>query len=375
MGRRIRSLLWTALVAAGLLWSAAPHPSAAQPGSRSQAELDSLNRAVLWNDIVSLQPAGRIADVAFTSVGRNIVTPIEMVWALADSTHELVAIAARPIQGTADAGEEMGRRGAAILRAPVAMHSAQSGSYVLQADGHLVVLRSGAAADSIDLGLAAGTARDVCVSTGGLVYVLTRDDVRVYTDPPARAPVWKFALPAALGSGVAFSVSTRGEVFVLGEGKQALAMFDLDATGTYRLVRGVTPAQLGLGRAAGIAVVPSLLLPVEGREGWVNEDRFVAVTDREKRALLVLDAGTLKVLGRVDLAKDAPGLEPGRIDISTRGQVAVVDARTQRGYSLPTRLLAVAMDTAPVKWRRIGAVGDSTHTAPADSARGASKKP
>lgn len=375
MTRRTRIAFGAVAVAALVWWSAVPPRVSAQSGAHSQAELDSLNRAVLWNDVVSLSPAGRVADVAFTSVGRNIVTPVEMVWALADSTHEMVAIAARPIPGTAEAGEEMGRRGGRVLRVPVALHSAPSGSYVLQADGHVVVLRSGAVMDSVDLGLAPGAALDICVSTGGLVYVLARDEVRVYTDPPAQAPVWTFALPPALAPGVAFSVSTRGEVFVLGAGKQSLAMFDLDTTGKYRLVRAATAVQLGAARPAGIAVVPALLLPIEGREGWVTEDRFVAVTDRDKRALLVLDAGTLKVLGRTDLGKQAPGLEPGRIDISNRGQVAVVDARTQRAYSLPTRMLAAAMETAPVKWRRIGAVGDSTQTAAPDTARSARKKP
>jgi len=374
VSRSVRITLLVAACAAVAASSRGPAPAVAQSGAQSQAELDSLNRAVLWNDIVAFRAAGRVADVAFTSVGRNIVTPVEMVWALADSTHELVALAARPIQGTAEAGEEMGRRGGKVLRAPVAMHSAPSGSYVLQADGRLVVLRSGAALDSVDLHLKPGTARDVCVSAGGLIYVLTRDDVRVYTDPPG-APVWTFALPAALVPGVAFSVSTRGEVFVTGGGKQVLGLFDLDATGKYRLVRAATAAQLGAARPAGIMVVPALLLPVEGREGWVTEDRFVAVTDRDKRALLVLDAGTLKVVGRTDLTREAPGLDPGRIDISNRGQVAVVDARTSRGYSLPTRILASAMDTAPVKWRRIGAVGDSTRAAPPDTARAAHKKP
>lgn len=375
MNRRSRNPLLAAVCAAVTAASLAPAPVRAQGGAQSQAEVDSLNRAVLWNDVVSLGAAGRVADVAFTSVGRNIVTPVEMVWALADSVPELVAIAARPIMGTAEAGEEMGRRGGHVLRAPVAMHSAPGGSYVLQADGRLVVLRAGAALDSVDLHVAPGEARDVCVSTGGLVYVLLRKEVRVYADPPAGAPVWTFALPAALAPGMAFSVSTRGEVFVVGGGKQVLAMFDLDAGGKYRLVRSATAAQLGAARPEGIMVIPALLLPVEGREGWVTEDRFVAVSDRDRRALLVLDAATLKVVGRTDLAREAPGLEPGRIDISNRGQVAVVDARTSRGYSLPTRMLATAMDTAPVKWRRIGAVGDSTRTAPPDTARAAPKKP
>ena len=352
---KFRSLLSAACWVCGLAGLAAaetPDPNA--------AHTDSLNRAVLWNDVVRFATLSRVDDVAFTAAGRNIVTPVDIVWALADSTHDLVAVAARPITGTAEAGEEMGRRGAQLLRAPVALHVGMSGSFVLEKSGRLVVFRGGAVVDSIALATTASAPRDVFVSATGLVYILTTTDVRVFADPPGAAPLWTIALPPALVPAVACAVSARGEVFVAGEGKTALAVYDLDATGTYRKLRQATRVALGVDRVAGLTLLPALLLPIEGREGWVSEDRYVLLSDRGKRMLVTLDVPALHVVGRADLAVETPGLVPGRLDVSNRGQIALADAATGQAYSLPTRILASTLAGAPIRWRQIGTLSPPT---------------
>jgi len=343
---------------------AQPHSDHDLESERARA--DSLNRAVLWHDVVPLAAASRVVDVAFAAVGRNIVTPVEIAWALADSAPELVAMAARPIAGTADAGEELGRRGAGLLRHPIALHTTTAGSWVLERDGRLVSLR-GAQVDSVRLELGGYPARDLAVGDAGLVHVLTERDVRVWAQTAQGAPLWTMALPPALLPARALAVSARGEIYVVGGGKTALAVFDLGRTGKYAVVRSCTAAQAQLQAPGGITLLESMLLPVPGREGWVAEDRYVAVTDGNPGALVVLDAATLRRAGRTALAPDLPDITPGRLDVNNRGQVAVVDRARGGAWALPTRVLAAALDTAPIRWRRIGpAAADST--AAADSA-------
>jgi hypothetical protein len=242
-GAGIAAILFGAGVAA-----AQPHTS--HDLEAEKARVDSLNRAVLWHEIVPLNATSRVADVAFAAVGRNIVTPIEIAWTLVDSLPELVAVAARPIAGTADPGEELGRRGAGLLRQPIALHTTTAGSWILERDGRLVALR-GTQVDSVRLDLQGGAALDLAVGDAGLVHVLTDRDVRVWAQPAQGAALWTMALPATLLPARAIAVSARGEIYVAGAGKMALAVFDLGAGGRYTLVRSTTAAKAGIARAAG----------------------------------------------------------------------------------------------------------------------------
>ncbi len=370
---RFRSLIAAACWVCGLA-----APAAATAPDPEAVRQDSLNRAVVWNGVVRCATLSQVNDVAFTAVGRNIVTSVDILWALADSTHDLVAVAARPIKGTADAGEEMGRRGAALLHAPVALHVGTSGTFVLEKNGRLVMFRSGTVVDSVALAMPAGTPRDVFVSTAGLVYILSTTEVRVFGDPPGATPLWTIALPPALVPAVACAVSSRGEVFVAGEGKTGLAVYDLAPTGAYRMLRQATRVALGIDRIAGVSLLPALLLPIEGREGWVSEDRYLLLSDRGKRTLVTVDVPTLHVVGSADLAIEAPGLVPGRLDVSNRGQVAVAGAANGPAYSLPTRILASTLTDAPIRWREvtllslptdIPAAADSSHSGAAPGRR------
>ena len=105
------AVLWTAacLVLATLARS--------QPAAPKHADLERnpTQKFVVWNTVTSLTAIEQAADVAFTSMGRNIVNPVSMVWVL-QSSGSLVAVASKPIEETAEAGEEMGRRGQQAVR-------------------------------------------------------------------------------------------------------------------------------------------------------------------------------------------------------------------------------------------------------------------
>jgi hypothetical protein len=276
-------------------------------------------------------------------------------------------MAARPIAGTADAGEELGRRGSGSLRQPIALHATTAGSTVLERDGRLMTFR-GSEVDSVGLDLGGKAARDLAVGDAGLIYVLTETEVRVWSQTQRGAPLWKMTLPPALLPAVALTVSARGEIFVCGNGKTAVAVFDLDARGRYAVQRQCTATQAGLRAAGGVSLLEAMLLPIPGREGWVNEDRYLVVSDRTDRTLVALDAKSLRPVGRAALAADLPDAVPGRLDVNNRGQVALVDAERGLAWSLPTRVLASALEQAPIRWRRIGAAdstaSDTTRTRP-----------
>src|SRR5262245_44781165 len=222
-----------------------------------KAERDSANAAVLWGQVVGLPGPAPIADVAFAAVGRNIVTPVDIAWMVGGKPPELVAFAARPIPGTAAAGEELGRSGRANLQAPVALFAAPEGSTVLERDGCLVSLVSGSV-DTLHLALGGQPALDLAIATTGLVHVLTARDVRIWPPGVGGAPLWTIALPPAAQPVTSLSVSARGEVYVAGGGKNVLTVFDLDAAGKHRVVRSRTAAQMGCKRATGIALLAAM---------------------------------------------------------------------------------------------------------------------
>jgi hypothetical protein len=326
--------------------------SAQMPPPPAETEVKADKPVVLWEKVVPILPGTRCADVGFTNVGLNMVQPVEMVWAIDRDHREIVAVATKPITGTATAGETMGKRGSGQLRAPAALAIASSGSFVLEEDGHLTIVRSGWT-DSLDLRPVTGSERDVAVPTTGLVYVLAGPEVRVFADPPAKAPLWKIALDKRLLPAVSVVVSASGTVFVAGRGKLALAAYELDANGVYRLVKSRTAAELNSGPIGGIAITPNMLLPLAGREGWVGQDRFLVVTDSGRKALLGFESKDLTQLASVALDPIAPGLVPGRLDVSNRGQIAIVDATSGAVQALPALVLAQVIEPAKIRWRTI----------------------
>jgi hypothetical protein len=289
--------------------------------------------------------------VAFLSGSRDIIKPAELAW-VADASGALLAIATRPMAGTAEPGEKLGTRGEGRLRHPAALCVNASGSYVVDANGRLDVLR-GASGDSLRLTAAAVDGLDVDVGITGLVYVLCGAELRVYSDPP-REPLWACALDPELLPASAITVSSRGEVYVVGRGKLALEMLDFDAEGKFGRVRGARAATLGVGALAGAALTPPMLLPVPGREGWAPEDRYLVVSDPVKCEILVLETRKLNPVGRWPMALELADATPGKLDVSNRGQIAVADSKTGVAYALPTRILASLLVLAPdMRWRDI----------------------
>jgi hypothetical protein len=340
------------LLAAGLASTMLALPAAGQ--APQPAAPDSAPKPVIvWRNVTPLAQGSRIVDIAFTNPGLNIINPGEMAWLLDATSKGLLAVAAKPIAGTASAGEEMGRRATGLLRAPAAVFAAAATQYVLEQAGRLVILRSGWV-DSVDVGSdARGTERDIAVGAGGLVYVLLGGEVRVFADPPGKSPLLTLRLDPKLLPVAGMAVSARGDVYVAGTGAMALAVYELDATGKFRLARSRTARELNVQRVGGIALSPALLLPYETREGWVSQDRFTVLSDTGRRKLLALESSTLAVLGNCDLTADVPGATPGRLDISNRGQIAFADPESGAAYALPARILGGLIEPATIRWRTI----------------------
>lgn len=351
-GRAIRAGMSSLVLALPVAARAQAPADGAKPASSAQAAADSAPGVAVWRETLQLPVPGRVTDVSFLATSRNIVHPADIAWCADTDTRALVAVASRPIPGTASPGEEMGRRGAGALGHPVALHVHAAGQFVLEADGRMEILRSGWT-DSVALAPFRGAGRDVVVGTSGLVYVLAGDEVRVFPDPPSPDPLWTLAVPRALGPAVAIGVTSGGRVLMAGQGPTALAVFDLDSTGGFRQVAARTARDLGVRRLAGIAVTPTMILTEETREGWVQEDRYVVLSDAELREFVALDATTLEPLGRVAAGSVTPGAVPGRIDVSNRGQIAFVDPETGRAHALPTRVLLDLLRGAAFRWRSL----------------------
>jgi hypothetical protein len=364
--------IWQAtvvLAGAALGWAAA----GAQPAPHEAGESDQpVKKFVVWNEITLLPSVRGGVDVAFMAMGRNIVNPVEMVWVL-ESGGELAAVAAKSIDGTATAGEEMGRRGRGVLRGPRAVDVCQRGSYVLETGDRLVVMRS-AQIDSLQLTPGPDGVRDLAVGANGLLYVLLGSELRVYADPPTGAPIWIAPIDPDVLPAAALAVSNRGEIYVAGQGQQALAVYDLDGRGRLQRARGAAARALGVGGAAGVALTPALLLPLDEREGWPREDQFVLLADPGGRAILALDPASLKPVGRWDLGTTLPDAAPGRLAVSNRGQVAFVDPATGKAWTLPARILADLVQSAEFPWRDLAPAEPHPAPAPADSSSGGSPR-
>ena len=311
---------------------------------------------ILFSERVQVAADGRATDVSFATTGLEIIQPNDMVWIADPTAPGIAAVASRPIKDTAKAGEVMGRRGESALHRTAALHVGPDEVHAISEAGMLVALRSGWA-DSVRVGRGIARSADLDVSAPGLVCVLWGDTVSVYGEPPS-APLWRFGLEKDVLPAVAVAISSAGEVFVAGRGEVAVAVYGLDDAGSFHRTRAARAADLKLRAVGGLEVSPFMLLPVPGREGWVDQDRFVFVTDSETGAVVVLERSDLKRVGRWDVRSELPGAAPGRLDLSNRGQIAYVDTRSGAAWVLPTRVTADLVSGAKIRWR----VLDPQHT-------------
>lgn len=353
--RRPATLRWAALLAASALaWAGLPASAQELPPAVADSAGNATGKPIIvWRTAVPLLRTGKVMDVGFANPGLNIIAPGEMAWLLDAASGGLVAVAAKPIAGTAAAGEEMGRRGTGLLRSPVAFYAGFGVQHVLEQGGRLVVLRSGWV-DSLDAGAGAtGPERDIVVGPGGLIYVLAGSEVRVFADPPSPVPLITIHLAPKLLPVTAIALSCAGDLYVAGTGQLALGVYAMDSTGQFRLTRSRTARELGVEHVGGVALNPALLLPYETREGWVAQDRFTILADTARQRLVALESATLAPLGSCDLAAEVPGASPGRLDVSNRGQIAFADPASGIAYALPARVFGSLIESATIRWRSI----------------------
>lgn len=316
----------------------------------SDAEVKEL---ILFNEIVQACPEGRALDVSFAQGGFEVIQGSSIVWTLDPTAPGLWATASRPIRETAKAGEKMGQRGGDAVREGVALHvrAGQEGAYVLTAGGSLLTLTAGGV-DSVRVASTFASSIDLDANLSGVVAVLWGREVALYASPPA-APLWRITLEEDLLPAVGIAMGAAGEVYVAGRGAVALAVYDLAAEGEYRRARTVAKADLGLQAVAGMELTPYMLLPQEGREGWVDQDRFVILGDGETGTLVALKRRDLQPLGRWDVHGQLSTAALGRLDVSNRGQIAFVDSRTGAASVLPASVMLAMVEPDVPRWRNL----------------------
>ena len=321
-----------------------------QPPTLSDAEVQEF---VLFDEMVQVAADGRALDVSFAQGGFDVVTPSSIVWTLDPTAPGVWAMASRPIQDTAKAGERMGQLGGTAVRQGAALHvrAGQEGTYVLTPGGALLLLRDGKV-DSTQAGATFAASADVDANASGVVAVLWGREVLVYVAVPG-APLWRFNLEEDLLPAVGVAMGAAGEVVVAGRGAVAVAVYELDSEGQFRRRRVANAADLQLQALGGMELTPYMLLPEKGREGWVDQDRFVVLCDAEAGTLVALKRRDLQPLGRWDLRALLPGMAPGRLDVSNRGQIAIMDSRSGAAYVFPASVtLAMVAPDVP-RWRNL----------------------
>ncbi len=311
---------------------------------------------ILFHQIVQVAASGGARDVSFAQGNQEAYKPKphEVVWVLDAKNPGLAGIASRPIRETAKAGESMGRIGDGKWRAGEAAHvraGQDGGAYVLESNGLLWCLRGGQA-DSLRIGNGVASAADLDGNSSGVIAVLWGREVLVFLAIPG-PPLWRFDLEADMLPAVGLAVSAAGEIFVTGRGEIALGVYDVDASGTYRRVRAAAADKLGIAAAGGVEVTPFMILPSEGREAYVDQDRFVLLTDPEGGSIVALELATLKPVGRWDVRAQLLGAAPGRLDVSNRGQIAYVDLRSGECQVLPTRVTIAMVEGTKFRWRML----------------------
>jgi hypothetical protein len=320
--------------------------------AQSERESTLSDADILFNEIVPLAAHGGALDVSFVQGNLEVVKMNRVAWVLDPRAAGLHAVACRPIPETAKAGESLTWLGEQLLRGGEAVHvrDGQDGAFVLTSRGTLIRLVGGEI-DSVSVARGLGTAADVDANPSGLLAVLWGREVRVFLGF-GWDPFLEFSLEDDLQPAVAVAVSAAGRVFVAGRGETAVAAYDFDAKGEFQRVRSVPAAELQIRRVGGMDLSPFMLLPSPGREGWADQDRFVLLSDVDGGGLLALEAADLSLVGRWDLRAQLPGVAPGRLDVSNRGQVGIVDQRTGEALVLPTGVMtSMVQGVEGIRWR------------------------
>jgi hypothetical protein len=342
-----RTRVAAALVLALLAAVAQAQPLATEPPADPEA--DEKLPFILFDENVQVSEAGGASDVSFVASGFNTVIPANLIWLIRPGQGGIVALASRPIQDTAKAGEEMGAHGKAEARHPTALQVTDTATYVLDASGMLYVFRTGGT-DSVRVGSGVVGSSDVAIGLSGLVYVLWGNTVAVF-EAGAPKPTWSFEVAPEQRPAVALASSSWGEVIVAGHGTLALAAYELGGSGRFERTRGRTRTELDVGTPGGMCLAPSMILPQKTREAWADEDEFLFVTGPETGTLAALKTRTFEEVARRDVRKEIPFVAPGRIDISNRGQVGFVDARSGVAHVLRVGLMIGMLENSDVSWR------------------------
>jgi hypothetical protein len=311
---------------------------------------------VIFNETIQVSNDGHAHDLCFEDTGFNLIRTNQMIWIADPLVPGVKAIASRPIRDVAKAGESMGTRAGSYSGQVVAVHVNQENSYLINTRSMLYVIHKGWV-DSLQIGPGLAPEVDVTAGSNGLTYVLWGGEVRIYADPPGKEPMWIVPLPKDVRPVVSIAVGSRGEVLLAGQGSTALAVYDLDDKGDWVLVRSALRDDLNLGTLQGMCLAPGMLLPERGREGWVERDRFLFLSDSEVGELLALEMNTFEVIGRKDIRSYVPFASPARVSISNRGQIAFVDRRANAAYVLPTSVTLDLVRAADFRWRLLDRPG------------------
>jgi hypothetical protein len=137
-----------------------------------------------------------------------------------------------------------------------------------------------------------------------------------------------------------------------------LVVYDLDDNGQWIRVRSALRTDLDIGTLQGMCLSPAMLLPEPGREGWVDNNRFLFLSDSETGNLLALEMATFEIVGRESVRDNVPFASPARLSVSNRGQIAFVDRRNESAHVLPTSVTLDMVRTADFRWRLLDRPGE-----------------
>ena len=346
--------IWRALAGlclSGALLSCLVSPAGAQPSLSEEDE-----HFVIFNETIQVSNDGHAQDLCFEDTGFNLIRTNQMIWIADPLVPGVKAIASRPIRDVAKAGESMGTRAGSYAGQVVAVHVNQDNSYLINTRSMLYVIHKGWV-DSLQIGSGLASEVDVTAGSNGLTYVLWGGEIRIYADPPGKEPLWIVPVAEDIRPVVSIAASARGEVLLAGQGRTSLAVYDIDDTGDWVMVRSALREDLNLGTLQGMCLAPGMLLPERGREGWVERDRFLFLSDSDVGELLALELATFEVIGRNDIRSHVPFASPARVSISNRGQIAFIDRRANAAHVLPTSVTLDLVRAADFRWRLLDRPG------------------
>ena len=321
---------------------------------------------VIFNETIMVSAPGHARDLCFEDTGFNLIRTNQMIWVADPQAAGVQAIASRPIRDIAKAGEAMGSRAAALAGEVVAVSITQTDTYLIDSRAMLFVIHKGWV-DSLRLATSLAAQVDIVGSNSQLSYVLWGDEVRVYSNPPKAEPMWTIRLEEDIRPALSVALGSRGEVFVAGQGRTALAVYDLDDNGQWMRVRSALRSDLDIGTLQGMCLSPAMLLPEPGREGWVENNRFLFLSDSETGNLLALETATFEVVGRESIRGNVPFAAPARLSVSNRGQIAFVDQHNDSAHVLPTSVTLDMVRSADFRWRLLDRPGEHRVQRPEDT--------